>query len=445
MSKGISGLAKVEVREEVESCIEGLRSEHTFAIEASTQQLQHSLAEVVGSNLLPFVCRLGGEIVAVCKRTHVPSVWEASAALCLAAGGACCKPLCEPLLDHLVHTPETRDSASLTAAATFLAVSGRFMPAALRTSVDYLCVKHLYEALVLCTAPLTHVHEYLSLLTASLAVPSLLCNSPIRPHALVVARKASQHPKLEPDTRTAALVLLHFLDSQVHTLADPIAVPTFDELNAHLKRLVGGDAAGEMALFSTAQPTQGLFDAAAEVSHLAAPHLTGGFTAAPPAAASVPAPATEQQEAPAAAAAAAVPVASPAAAEAAAAPASKRVRLNGDGDGNGSSGAMAPVAFAVPKAAVFSAVSSGVQPLAAPAGAAAPVVLQPAEMAPAPAPVPVPVVDEAAAKAAEEEAAAAAAKAAAAEVSGMEVKGDIDDNDADDSSVGSIDMPDLDL
>ena len=260
MSSRISGVAKINLRDEVDACVMGLRDVSDLRVGASAQQLQHSLAEVVGANLQPFVGRLGGELVASCKRINVPAVWEAAASLALATGGASSKPVCEPLIDLLIQTPTLRSETSLAAAATFLAVSGRFMPAALRSGLDYVVVKHLYDALVFSTEPVDLVHEHLQVLSASLATPSLLCANPVRPHALLVAERASHHPRLHPETRTAALMLLNFLDSQMHTQSAPIAVPTLSEIHTHLKRLEGVEATSELTFFDGSQ-AKGLFDA----------------------------------------------------------------------------------------------------------------------------------------------------------------------------------------
>eukprot|EP01059_Diplonema_ambulator_P037523 TRINITY_DN9959_c0_g1_i1.p1 TRINITY_DN9959_c0_g1~~TRINITY_DN9959_c0_g1_i1.p1 ORF type:complete len:434 (+),score=119.36 TRINITY_DN9959_c0_g1_i1:51-1304(+) len=250
MARSIKGLAKVDIKEEVRFITEGLRSKVPSQVQVSAAHLKGGLADVVGSQLLPFVGTLGGELVMCCKKCNVPEVWEAAAALVLAVGASSAKSLCEPLLEHMSHVREL-SSEAIQAARTFIAVCGRHISSPIRTAIEYTALRELYHAVVYSSTESTTVDDAIDLLATSLTAPYLFNSNPIIPHAVYALRKAAASSRLTVYTRTTALSVLRCLDGQVHTQAAALVVPKLDEIESQLKRLQGLDADAELAFFNS--------------------------------------------------------------------------------------------------------------------------------------------------------------------------------------------------
>eukprot|EP01060_Flectonema_neradi_P009244 TRINITY_DN16600_c0_g1_i1.p1 TRINITY_DN16600_c0_g1~~TRINITY_DN16600_c0_g1_i1.p1 ORF type:complete len:399 (+),score=89.30 TRINITY_DN16600_c0_g1_i1:80-1276(+) len=241
MSK-LKGLAKIDLREEVDGCIAGLRSTDVAKVIWSAVHLKEGLAELVGSHLLPFVNRLGGELVSSIKKNEsIDELWEAASSVCLAVGKASSRTLCEPLIDIAAHKNQTHLSCCVVASLrTFITVCGRLISPPVRSHLDYKIVGSLYQFLIYKTLPDPEKFDadgHLMLLSDSVNLPYLTVDSPMKVHAAVILEAARYNPRLSIYTRTSCSSARAALDAQTHCKGAPIVVPSVDELFKHLRKL----------------------------------------------------------------------------------------------------------------------------------------------------------------------------------------------------------------
>ncbi|KAJ9467548.1 hypothetical protein DIPPA_04070 [Diplonema papillatum] len=293
MSKGVKGLTRVNVKDEVEVCVQALAGT-AASVAAGCQQLEVGLARTVGGALIPFVGRVAGELVACCKKLGAKTpeeLWCATAAVSLSAGKATARPLCEPMLDILVSDESMRTVASLSAARCFVAVAGRLLPSPLRSAVDYFCVQFLYHVVIFqkppppqsrqnpradhAAVPLHLVGPHVALLSTSLLTPSTLSTPCVTAHAITVLTAVSHASYLSNSTRAAALSTLSGLDGVLHAKAAPLATPTLEDIERHLASL-SGKRLGEMATTGGDQPRELTLNSVALTSD------ADGSAAAPP-------------------------------------------------------------------------------------------------------------------------------------------------------------------
>ena len=243
MSK-LKGLAKIDLREEVDGCIAGLRSTDEIKVVWSAVHLTEGLAELVGSHLLPFVNRLGGELVSsIKKHKNIDELWNAAAAVCLAVGKSSARALCEPLMDLATHKDHLSYSV-VAALRTFIAISGRLISPPVRSQLDYTIVGALYSFLIYRNHPDPDQFDadgHLMLLSDSVNLPYLIVDSPVKVHAAVILETAKNNTRLSLHTRTACSSARSSLDAQTHCRGAPIVTPTVDDIYKHLKKLGQGE------------------------------------------------------------------------------------------------------------------------------------------------------------------------------------------------------------